>query len=259
MVLNSSDSGRSDPWARLVASGQRSGSARGSKDGRRPDRPILQVGWPRELEQSGLTSHATRLPTLGGPLLDPGQPLGSIRRSGLFSQVEAPFAKETTYKSQRGDSTTLKANKRPNADYAGTTLLIERDREMASGQTLIDKLPPQLRKEQEEWAQSQLKLSSVCIGGFKWDRVQGGYRCRNRRCFVTDALLAEGRGGYYDLFATSPAAFVDTFSVRLLYPDVNSRRLQSAAIVAVAELTSLSTIYQTAVQVHSESISFHSG
>ena len=69
MVLNSSDCERSDPWAKLVASGQRSGSARGSKDGRRPGRPILQVGWPRELGQSGLASHATRLPTLGGPLL----------------------------------------------------------------------------------------------------------------------------------------------------------------------------------------------
>ncbi|KAE9373879.1 hypothetical protein N431DRAFT_284228, partial [Stipitochalara longipes BDJ] len=73
----------------------------------------------------------------------------------------------------------------------------DQDREMASRQTRIDALSPEQRKKQEDWAQTQLRLSGVCIGGFKWDRVTGGYRCKNKKCLVTDELLAEGRGGFY--------------------------------------------------------------
>jgi len=174
-----------DPWDNLAAAGQRPGTARRPQN-RRPDVSALMVEWPLQRGQSGLTSHPNREPTLGGAIREPNPFVESFRRSGLYSQVDAPndppAPKQTTYKSKLGNSTTLVPPKRPE----GTMLVTDRDREMASRQTRIETLSGQQRKEQENWAQSQLKLSGVCIGGFNWDRVDGGYRCKNERCFVTD-------------------------------------------------------------------------
>ncbi len=43
------------------------------------------------------------------------------------------------------------------------------------------------------------RMPSTCPYGFEWKRVKGGYHCGRDVCFVTDELLAEGKGGWYDL------------------------------------------------------------
>ncbi|KAG9232630.1 hypothetical protein BJ875DRAFT_345895, partial [Amylocarpus encephaloides] len=53
------------------------------------------------------------------------------------------------------------------------------------------------RQEQEQWAQQRLSLASACVSGFAWGRVGNGYRCCGENHYITDQLLAEGRGGFY--------------------------------------------------------------
>lgn len=80
-----------------------------------------------------------------------------------------------------------------------TAYVTERDLQMASRQTRIESLPPEQRQEQEAWAQKMLKrMPSTCPYGVKWKCVKGGYRCGADVCFVTDELLAEGKGGRYE-------------------------------------------------------------
>lgn len=80
-----------------------------------------------------------------------------------------------------------------------TAYVTERDLQMASRQTRIQSLPPEQRQEQKTWAQEKLKrMPSTCPYGFEWKRVKGGYRCGRDVCLVTDDLLAEGKGGWYD-------------------------------------------------------------
>lgn len=74
----------------------------------------------------------------------------------------------------------------------------EHDRKMASQQTQIESLTGDERSKQESWAQSQLGgLSTNCVAGCRWNRIRGGYKCDAGICLVTDELLAEGRGGFY--------------------------------------------------------------
>ena len=69
---------------------------------------------------------------------------------------------------------------------------------MGSRQTKIESLPPKERAEQEAWAQEQLQQNAgVCVAGFAWYRIEGGYRCHGGNHMVADELLAEGKGGYY--------------------------------------------------------------
>jgi hypothetical protein len=76
------------------------------------------------------------------------------------------------------------------------------DVKMASRQTRIESLPPSERAAQETWAHEQLKhLDGTCAAGYDWYRVKGGYRCEGGRHFVSDELLAEGKGGCYSRYA----------------------------------------------------------
>ncbi|KAF8852362.1 hypothetical protein BDZ45DRAFT_695136 [Acephala macrosclerotiorum] len=71
------------------------------------------------------------------------------------------------------------------------------DEKFASQQLKIGSLSKEDRKKQEDWAQKQLKGRDTCPEGFLWDRFddQKGYRCQGQTHFVTDKLLAEGKGG----------------------------------------------------------------
>lgn len=72
------------------------------------------------------------------------------------------------------------------------------DSKMSARQTMFNKLPTEERKEQEIWAQQRLRASSFCVRGFDWLRISGGYRCKGGYHIVTDELLAEGRGRYFE-------------------------------------------------------------
>ncbi|KAF8867013.1 hypothetical protein BDZ45DRAFT_559840, partial [Acephala macrosclerotiorum] len=80
-----------------------------------------------------------------------------------------------------------------------TAYKTDHDRKMASRQTKIESLPKEERKKQEEWAQKQLQSPglSPCPGGLDWTRHAGGYVCDSGLHFIPDAVLAEGKGGYY--------------------------------------------------------------
>lgn len=79
--------------------------------------------------------------------------------------------------------------------YATTTLKSSYDIDMASRHTRIGDLPIVDRQKQEVWAKSQMKLVGTCPENFPWDRMAGGFKCQAGSHFITDQLLAEGKGG----------------------------------------------------------------
>ncbi|KAH8676458.1 hypothetical protein BGZ60DRAFT_525909 [Tricladium varicosporioides] len=72
----------------------------------------------------------------------------------------------------------------------------EDDQKNASQQLNYDNLPAEVKKEQDKWAQDYIQYTGACIGGFKWSREGKGYRCGSGRCYMTDQLISEGKGGF---------------------------------------------------------------
>ncbi|EKD17536.1 uncharacterized protein L3040_006652 [Drepanopeziza brunnea f. sp. 'multigermtubi'] len=89
-----------------------------------------------------------------------------------------------------------------------SVLVSAADRKMASFQTKIATLPPPQRKTQETWAQSIIAQTSQCPQDFRWERRDdhAGYQCAGRNHFVSDELVAEGKGGVYFLPTESRSA-----------------------------------------------------
>jgi hypothetical protein len=77
------------------------------------------------------------------------------------------------------------------------------DQKMASQQTRFSTLPPEEKISQEKWAQEKLLLGGECVAGCGFYRFEkdglAGYMCGNNLCWIPDALLAEGKGGFYEL------------------------------------------------------------
>ena len=77
------------------------------------------------------------------------------------------------------------------------------DQKMASRQTRFSTLPPEEKTSQEKWAQEKLLLGGECVAGCGFYRFEkdglAGYMCGNNLCWIPDALLAEGKGGFYEL------------------------------------------------------------
>ncbi|CAG8973896.1 hypothetical protein HYALB_00003674 [Hymenoscyphus albidus] len=71
------------------------------------------------------------------------------------------------------------------------------DQYMASRQLHIEQLTQNERQIQEQWVHAQLYLCGGCVAGFAWYQNGAGYRCMGDNHYVTDALLAEGMGGWY--------------------------------------------------------------
>jgi hypothetical protein len=67
---------------------------------------------------------------------------------------------------------------------------------MATRQTEYELLAPKEQKKQEEWAQKKMAELGQCPANFKWIRVPGGYNCDAGNHWMTDALVAEGKGGF---------------------------------------------------------------
>lgn len=77
------------------------------------------------------------------------------------------------------------------------------DRSMAARQTRINSLPPDEKQKQDEWALQYLAMSGSCVAGYAWVRVDEpgktpGYRCMGFNHFVSDELIAEGKGGHFE-------------------------------------------------------------
>jgi len=81
---------------------------------------------------------------------------------------------------------------------AGKNLRTTEDREMASRQTRYANLSGADRQKQDDWARGQISLLDICPMNFDWYRISGGMRCRGGNHLMTDALLAEGSGGYWE-------------------------------------------------------------
>ncbi|KAF8852363.1 hypothetical protein BDZ45DRAFT_563314, partial [Acephala macrosclerotiorum] len=69
------------------------------------------------------------------------------------------------------------------------------DWKMALRQTQYPALPEKEKKKQEEWAQSLILRCGPCPQKYAWARKLDGYHCEGGNHFITDSLLAEGRGG----------------------------------------------------------------
>ncbi|PQE18898.1 hypothetical protein CJF31_00010433 [Rutstroemia sp. NJR-2017a BVV2] len=68
---------------------------------------------------------------------------------------------------------------------------------MASKQVRYEELSRQEQIEQDSWASSYSEHAGPCPAGFDWVRVQQGYICNGGHHLMTDALVAEGKGGFY--------------------------------------------------------------
>jgi hypothetical protein len=73
------------------------------------------------------------------------------------------------------------------------------DAKMASRQTHFASLTPQEQTRQNMWAQTMIQRINPCPQGYEWNRIDApsGYHCRGRNHFISDELLAEGKGGIY--------------------------------------------------------------
>jgi hypothetical protein len=82
---------------------------------------------------------------------------------------------------------------------------------MACRQTRFPTLPPEEKVSQEKWAQEKLLLGGECVAGcgfYRYDKNGlAGYMCGNDLCWIPDALLAEGKGGFYELVDPVMAKF----------------------------------------------------
>ena len=119
--------------------------------------------------------------------------------SSLTSKLDSSNNRHNNVYSQRSTVESSSHNLVSSSRTNKSIYVTDFDRKMASRQPLIDTLLLDERKKQEAWAQTQLKLSGTCVAGFAWNRVKGGggYICQGTSHMVTDELIAEGKGGYY--------------------------------------------------------------
>ena len=76
------------------------------------------------------------------------------------------------------------------------------DQKMAARQLQFDQLTAEEQKEQDLWARFQMAKhrGGICLAGFNWYRVKGGYRCHGGHHALSDEIMAEGRDGYFTLW-----------------------------------------------------------
>jgi hypothetical protein len=70
---------------------------------------------------------------------------------------------------------------------------------MAARQTQYDQLDATEREEQDNWVASIAARTDACVNGHAWVRhpTLNGYVCTSGNRFMTDELIAEGKGGCY--------------------------------------------------------------
>jgi hypothetical protein len=87
-------------------------------------------------------------------------------------------------------------------NWAKSVFTKPEDQKMASRQTAFATLSPAEQAKQNTWAQSMISRSIRCPQGYDWNRNHqnpgpSGYQCAGGHHFVTDNLLAEGKGGVF--------------------------------------------------------------
>ncbi|KAF8864821.1 hypothetical protein BDZ45DRAFT_736950 [Acephala macrosclerotiorum] len=115
-----------------------------------------------------------------------GREAGGVQRTSAILS-DASSTVQQTSSVLRGRNTT-----------PGKSLLkTEHDHVMAARQMNFDKLSTEEQKKQTKWAQQHIELTGNCPGKAQWRRTKpkGGYICAGNVHWVTDALLAEGKGG----------------------------------------------------------------
>jgi hypothetical protein len=160
---------------------------------------------------------STRIKTERAPLGDPGRTVleGLAPPTAFQTVVDPTVVPATQYKrmvppSRGADypahtpsihsaapSTTSAA---PN--WAKSVFTKPEDQKMATRQTAYATLSPAEQAKQNTWAQSMINRSIRCPQGYDWNRNHqnpgpSGYQCAGGHHFVTDNLLAEGKGGVF--------------------------------------------------------------
>ena len=90
-------------------------------------------------------------------------------------------------------------------------------------------MAPEERNRQENWAQSMIQRAGVCPQGFAWKRAEGGYHCEGKHHFITDELLAQGRGGVFVMPGGKRGKMEPRWGP--YYPDPNSGSSGGARLV----------------------------
>ncbi len=98
-----------------------------------------------------------------------------------------------------------------------TAFRSQHDIEMATRQTKYESLTPQEQKKQEEWAQEKIQTLGPCPQGFRWSRIPCGYHCQGGAHWMSDEMLAEGKGGFFILDDSTPYWMQKSGSNRLTY------------------------------------------
>jgi hypothetical protein len=78
-----------------------------------------------------------------------------------------------------------------------TAYTSKHDIKMASRQILYDTLSSEEQTFQEDWVQEKIQQMAPCPYGLSWRRIPGGYHCIGGHHYMSDKLLAKGKGGWY--------------------------------------------------------------
>jgi hypothetical protein len=120
------------------------------------------------------------------------------RDQNMRTTFRIPTAFNTTIKSYaEASATTL------NRDLIASSIesrhTNHRDLEMAMRQSRYATLRATERDQQDKWAQEEILKSGACINGWKWVRIDGGYRCYggSETHLITDKILVRGDSTYY--------------------------------------------------------------
>lgn len=131
------------------------------------------------------------LPSRLDPRRNDGLPskLDSTRRDHLPSKLDS--AHKDGFPSKLDDTS------KKTGEPIKTAFTSKHDIKMASRQTMYDFLSPEEQKFQEDWAQEKINQMRPCPAGLWWDRIPGGYACTGGHHWMSDELLAKGKGGWY--------------------------------------------------------------
>jgi hypothetical protein len=133
--------------------------------------------------------------------------LAEPRKSTARSSSVRPSAQRThqsshkTHAEQKPLTVAQSINKVKTKPPTGSKAVFtsKKDKEMASKQASYHKLSEREKKEQDKWVDEKKKALGLCPMAFAWIRREGGYRCSGGNHFLTDGLIAEMKGGVFNV------------------------------------------------------------
>lgn len=194
-------------------------------------------------DQNGIAADKTK----GLPWASPRWPFSSVPRNDLGNVVglQQQYRRGDPGPSNSGglgdpsrfrlngyDGTGMYQPQNPLPDNDNQVFNEEHQMKMSFRQLNYDRLSSQEKKEQDNWAHSELARLVPCPMGYGWRRVRGGYRCKGGENtpknaeslrtggthLVTDELLSRRQGEFYLL-----SVFVRHYEKTVQFPGIKGR------------------------------------